>query len=65
MHPQGTFHQREEVLEGTVPRVEPCLVAQQQVCQQGAPELPLDGVAAEAQEGVQLQGLLDFPRMPR
>ena len=58
--PQGRTDQREEPGEAVAPLAETSAEAQQQINQQGSPDLPTDGVGVVAEEVGQLQRLLEF-----
>ena len=58
--PQNSAQQREEPAEVVLPVVIPCNEPQKQVCTQGHPDLPTNGVFIIAQEICELKSLLDF-----
>src|ERR1035437_6153557 len=58
--PQGRAQQRKEAGETVAPLAQPGTEAQQQIGQQGRPDLPADGVGGVAQEVRQLERLFDL-----
>lgn len=58
--PDDATDEGEEPGEAVMPVAEECLEAQQQVEEQGGPDLPGHGVGAVAEEVAELEGLLDL-----
>src|SRR5208282_2421315 len=58
--PECRADQGEEPGEAVIPLSEPGAEAQQDISQQGGPDLPFDGIGAVAQEVGQLEGLFEF-----
>ncbi len=58
--PQRAAQEREEAGEAVAPRGQEGLVAQQQIAQGSAPDLPAHGVGAVTQEVGELEGLFDL-----